>query len=173
VLAGGYRLRSGGPAPLLTLVGMGAVLPEVLAAADELGDRLGGGIAVAVVTSTDLLFDALRARDERSADGDGPGAGAADRSRVLAQLLPAGLRSPLVTVVDGDARQLGFLAGVHGDRLAAVGSDPVGSDAVGSDPVGAGSDAGAPVGTDTIVAAALRLLGRDVDAPTGLEQTDR
>ncbi|ADP82803.1 hypothetical protein [Pseudofrankia inefficax] len=167
VLAGGYRLRSGGPAPLLTLVGMGAVLPEVLAAADELADRLGGGIGVAVVTSADLLFDALRAGDERSHD-DGPGTGAADRSQVLARLLPAGLRSPLVTVVDGDARQLGFLAGLHGDRLAAVGSGPPGEGS-GAD----GSGAGVPVGTDTIVAAALRLLGGDADAPTGLDQTDR
>ncbi len=157
VLAGGYRLRSGGPAPLLTLVGMGAVLPEVLAAAGELTDRLGGGIGVAVVTSADLVFDALRARDERSHAAD---ADAADRSWVLAELLPANLRAPLVTVVDGDPRQLGFLAGVHGDRLAAVGAGPAGDE----------SGAGAPVAAAAIVGAALRLLGRDADAPAGQDQ---
>jgi len=65
VLAGGYRLRDGGPAPVLTLVGMGPVLPEVLAAADELAAQLGAGVAVVVVTSTDLLLEALRSRDSR------------------------------------------------------------------------------------------------------------
>ena len=63
VLAGGYRLReSGRPgAPRVTLVGMGVVMPEVLAAADELADA---GIEAAVVclTSADLVFRALQVR---------------------------------------------------------------------------------------------------------------
>ncbi|HEX6021222.1 MAG TPA: pyruvate dehydrogenase, partial [Solirubrobacter sp.] len=36
VLAGGYRLRESSRRPVVTLVGMGAVMPEVVAAADEL-----------------------------------------------------------------------------------------------------------------------------------------
>ena len=42
----------------MTLVGMGAVLPDVLAAADTLGPD----VDVICVTSADLLFRALRAR---------------------------------------------------------------------------------------------------------------
>jgi hypothetical protein len=58
---GGYLLRRAESTPAATLVGVGAVLPEVVAAADELA---GAGIAVDVVcvTSADLLFRALRAR---------------------------------------------------------------------------------------------------------------
>ena len=60
-LAGGYVLRRAARAPEVTLVGMGAVLPEVIAAAAELAD---GGTAVDVVclTSADLVFRALQAR---------------------------------------------------------------------------------------------------------------
>ncbi|MBX6387810.1 MAG: pyruvate dehydrogenase [Frankia sp.] len=115
VLAGGYRLRDGGPTPVLTLVSMGAVLPEVLDAADELAAHLGRGVAVVVVTSPDLVFAALRAR--RSG-------GHPDAWWVLDEMFPAHARSPLVTVVDGDPGRLAFLAGVHGDRLAAVGAAP-------------------------------------------------
>ena len=63
VLAGGYRLRGTGGSgfPRVTLVGMGVVMAEVLAAADELaaaGDR--GGVVC--LTSADLVFRALQAR---------------------------------------------------------------------------------------------------------------
>ena len=59
MLAGGYRLRERAGAPEVTLVGMGAVMPELLAAAEELA---GAGIAVDVVclTSPDLVFRALQ-----------------------------------------------------------------------------------------------------------------
>lgn len=163
VLAGGYRLRSGGAEPALTLVGMGPVLPEVLAAADTLTDRLDGGIAVVVVTSPDLVFDALRAREAAPRGDHGPAGGgpkgdgrAEDDGRtqdddpawVLDEMFPAPARAPLLTVVDGDPRELAFLAAVHGDRLAALG------------PTDAAWDA--PVPTATIVEAALRLA-----APAG------
>ena len=61
VLAGGYLLRSCSGAPAVTLVGVGAMMPEVLAAADEL---TGSGIACDVVclTSPDLIHRALQAR---------------------------------------------------------------------------------------------------------------
>src|SRR6185312_2255094 len=53
VLSGGYLLRRAESTPAATLVGVGAVLPEVVAAADELAEA---GIAVDVVcvTSADL-----------------------------------------------------------------------------------------------------------------------
>ncbi len=61
VLAGGYVLREAERAPDVVLVGMGAVLPDVLSAAGELA---AGGIAADVVclTSADLVFRALQAR---------------------------------------------------------------------------------------------------------------
>ena len=61
VLAGAYRLVDAGPpadgAPMVHLAGSGAVLPEVLAAAAELGEE---GIAANVVdiTSADRLYRA-------------------------------------------------------------------------------------------------------------------
>ena len=65
--------------PVVTLVGMGAVLPDVLDAADTLGED----VDVICVTSADLLFRALRARA-----GFGQGSPA-----ILDQLFPR--RAPL------------------------------------------------------------------------------
>jgi pyruvate dehydrogenase E1 component len=59
-LSGGYRLRDP-QEPQVTLVGMGAVMPEVLAAADEL-DAHGTPAAVVCLTSADLVFRAVQAR---------------------------------------------------------------------------------------------------------------
>jgi len=112
VLAGGYRLREaeGGARPQVTLVGMGVVMPEVLAAADELS---ADGIATAVVclTSADLVFRALQAR--RGLDGGG--------DDVLAELLPAGMASPLVTVLDGHPHTLSFLGAVNDTPISCLG----------------------------------------------------
>jgi pyruvate dehydrogenase E1 component len=107
VLAGGYPLRQATGRPRATLVGMGAVLPEVLAAADALGDD----VDVICVTSADLLFRALRAR-----------AGLADGSaNILEELLPAERAAPLVTVLDGDPNALAFLAAVNATPLTPLG----------------------------------------------------
>src|SRR6185437_13387038 len=59
VLRGGYRVREADRAPEVTLVGMGAIVPEALAAAEELSES---SIAVDVVclTSADLIFRALQ-----------------------------------------------------------------------------------------------------------------
>jgi pyruvate dehydrogenase E1 component len=107
VLAGGYRLRQAAGRPRATLVGMGAVLPEVLSAADALGDE----VDVICVTSADLLFRALRARA-----GLGEGSPA-----ILDELFPARRAAPLVTVLDGDPHALAFLAAVNGTALSPLG----------------------------------------------------
>jgi pyruvate dehydrogenase E1 component len=107
VLAGGYPLRRADGRPRVTLVGMGAVLPEVLAAADSLGDD----VDVICVTSADLLFRALRARA-----GLGEGSPA-----VLEALFPADRAVPIVTVLDGDPHALAFLAGVNATPLTPLG----------------------------------------------------
>jgi pyruvate dehydrogenase E1 component len=100
VLAGGYRLRDGDG---VTIVAVGALVPEALAAADELDAE------VVCLTSPDLVFRALQAR---AGLHDGPHA-------ILERLFPAA--RPLVTVLDGHPHTLAFLAGVHGAPIACLG----------------------------------------------------
>jgi pyruvate dehydrogenase E1 component len=109
VLAGGYPLRRANGSPRVTFVGMGAVMPEVLAAADVLGDE----IDVICVTSADLLFRALRVR-----------AGFADPTTdfdILEELLPPGRSAPIVAVLDGAPHALAFLAAVNATPLTPLG----------------------------------------------------
>jgi pyruvate dehydrogenase E1 component len=100
VLAGGYRLRDGEG---VTIVAVGALVPEALEAAAELDAE------VVCLTSPDLVFRALQARAGLQ-DGD---------HTVLARLFPE--RRPLVTVLDGHPHTLAFLAGVHGAPIACLG----------------------------------------------------
>ena len=107
VLAGGYPIRRAAGRPRVALAGMGAVMPEVIEAADVLGD----GVDVLCITSADLLFRALRARagfGEHQAD-------------ILDELLPADRAAPLVTVLDGDPHALAFLAAVNATPLTPLG----------------------------------------------------
>ena len=101
VVAGGYPLRRA-EQPQVTLVGMGALMPEVLRAADHLAE-LGVGVDVLCVTSADRLYRATRARRGRG-DGD---------ASILEALLPADRAAPMVTVLDGHPHTLAFLATVH------------------------------------------------------------
>ena len=91
----------------VTLVGVGAIMPEVLAAA---GSLRGQGVRAGVVclTSPDLVFGSFQQRGRR---GGGTG------GDILAELLPASTPAPLVTVLDGHPHTLSFLAGARGDRL--------------------------------------------------------
>jgi pyruvate dehydrogenase E1 component len=109
VLSGGYRVRSPDE-PRVTLVGMGVVMPEVVAAADELAS---GGVPAAVVclTSADLVFRALQAR-RGLADGD---------DGVLAELFPRERATPLVTVLDGHPHTLSFLGAVNDTPISCLG----------------------------------------------------
>lgn len=113
VVAGGYRLTEH-PASdeRVTLVGMGAVMPQVIAAADRLGS-LGVTAGVVCVTSADLLHRSLQARDCLDSDGGA--------SRIVDVLFPADCATPLVTVLDGHPHTLSFLAGVRGDRIRSLG----------------------------------------------------
>jgi pyruvate dehydrogenase E1 component len=99
VVAGAYPLRRVG-SPVVTLVAMGAVVTEVLAAADRLAS-LGLAADVVCVTSPDLLFRAVRARR---------GLGSAP-TWVIDSVFR---ETPLVTVLDGHPHTLAFLAGIRG-----------------------------------------------------------
>ncbi|WP_223622876.1 transketolase C-terminal domain-containing protein [Microbacterium sp. EST19A] len=102
VTAGAYVLRRA-EHPDVALVGMGALMPEVLAAADRLA-QLGIAADVICVTSPDRLYRATRARSGR---GDG-------EAWILDQVLPADRAVPMVTVLDGHPHSLAFLAAVRG-----------------------------------------------------------
>ncbi|WGX98834.1 pyruvate dehydrogenase [Nocardioides sp. L-11A] len=138
-IAGGYRI---GPAHAdgdeVTLVGVGAIMPEVIAAARTL-ERLGRCVGVICLTSPDLVFRAFQ---------EGPDTG------ILGELLPAARPAPLVTVLDGHPHTLAFLAGVRGDRTRNLGVVEFGQSST-------LADAHALHGIDThaIVDAALTLVG--------------
>jgi pyruvate dehydrogenase E1 component len=102
VVAGGYLIRRAEAAPDVTIAAMGVLLPEALAAAQRLAAS-GTAADVVCVTSPDLLFRALRARQGH---GDSP-------SWILDQAFPADRAAPLVTVLDGHPHALAFLGGVN------------------------------------------------------------
>jgi pyruvate dehydrogenase E1 component len=134
---GGYRLVAGDQ---VTIVGMGAVMPEVIAAAQSLAS-LGVSAGVVCVTSADLLFQALQGRR---------GLGSASDA-ILERLFPT--RCPMVTVLDGHPHTMAFLAGVRGDQITCLGVTEFGQSADLADTYALhGIDA------DTIVGAAFDLL---------------
>lgn len=110
VLAGGYRLRVTDGQPAVTLVGMGAVMPEVLAAASQLESQ-GVPCDVVCLTSADLVFRALQAR---AGLADGP-------FDVLEGLFPSRCAAPIVAVLDGHPHTLAFLSGVNGTPMTPLG----------------------------------------------------
>ncbi|MBM4362662.1 MAG: pyruvate dehydrogenase [Deltaproteobacteria bacterium] len=142
VVAGGYALRRALTPPEVVLVGMGVVMQEVIAAADEL-EASGIACDVLCVTSADLLFRAWRARQ---------GLAAGDES-ILDALLPEDRRAPIVSVLDGHPHTLSFLGGVVGQRMACLGVNDFGQS-------GDVQDLYRHFGidTETIVGAALDLL---------------
>jgi pyruvate dehydrogenase E1 component len=112
VVAGGYRLDQGSPgSDQVTLVGVGAIMPEVIAAASTLRD-LGLTAGVVCLTSPDLVFRSFQQRGRL-----GPDVG----SDVLETLLPTAYPTPLVTVIDAHPHTLAFLAGARGDRIRCLG----------------------------------------------------
>jgi pyruvate dehydrogenase E1 component len=145
-IAGGYRITDHDPATeQVTLVGVGAIMPEVIAAAEALTAQ---GVVAGVVclTSPDLVF---RSFNQRGA------VGAAGGDDIVSTLFPAAVPAPLVTIMDGHPHTLSFLAGVRGDRIRCLGVSDFGQS---SDL----DDAYRLHGIDTgsIVDAALTLTGR-------------
>jgi pyruvate dehydrogenase E1 component len=110
VLAGGYKLRTAAARPAVTLVGVGAVMPEVVAAANALA---AGGVDSDVIclTSADLLFRALQAR-QGLAEGD---------EAILDELFAADRISPIVSVLDGHPHTLSFLSAIRCAPIACLG----------------------------------------------------
>ena len=139
VIAGGYRISTNAPGDEhVTLVGVGAIMPEVLAAAASL-EAQGLVVGTVCLTSPDLVF--------RSSQGRG--------SSIATDLFPGERRSPIVTVMDGHPHTLSFLAGVRGDRTINLGVSEFGQSSGLEDAYRIhGIDAA------SIVDAALTLTGR-------------
>jgi pyruvate dehydrogenase E1 component len=110
VLTGGYRLREAQQRPMACLVGMGAVMPEVLAAASAL-EADGVACDVICLTSADLVFRATQARRGLAS---GP-------FSVLGRLFPAERAAPMVTVLDGHPHTLSFLGTINSTPTACLG----------------------------------------------------
>jgi pyruvate dehydrogenase E1 component len=109
-LAGGYRLRTAGSPPAVTLVGVGSVMPEVIAAGDALASA-GIESDVLCLTSPDLLFRALQAR-QGLAEGD---------YAILDELLPADRAAPIVSALDGHPHTLSFLSAIRSVPMSCLG----------------------------------------------------
>ena len=145
-IAGGYRLTQHDPSlEQVTLVGVGAIMPEVAHAAEVLATH---GVVAGVVclTSPDLVF---RSFSQRGTVGDLGG------DDIISTLFPLSSAAPIVSVMDGHPHTLSFLAGARGDRIRCLGVRDFGQ----SSDLG---DAYALHGIDSgsIVEAALTLIGR-------------
>ena len=119
-LAGGYWLRPPAAGAEAAIVAMGAVLPEALAAWEELGDDL-PGLGLLAVTSPDLLHRGWSAA--RAARWNGGERDTSHAAELLAALSPT---AGLVTVVDGSPGTLSWLGGVLGQRVSPLGVDRFG-----------------------------------------------
>lgn len=118
-LAGGYWLREPGPGAEAAIVAMGAVLPEALAAYDELQADL-PGLGLLSVTSPNLLH--------RGWSGSQAGRWKGQRQpshaeTLLSRLSPA---ARLVTLCDAAPASLSWLGAVLGHRVAPLGVDRFG-----------------------------------------------
>ncbi|MGW8815887.1 transketolase-like TK C-terminal-containing protein [Gordonia terrae] len=141
VVAGGYPLIRR-PDATVTIVAMGAMMPEAIAAGERL-EQAAVNADILCVTSPGLLFEAVQARR---------GQGEAD-TWILDQLLPAERATPMVTVLDGHPHTLAFLAGVNRVPTVSLGVSQFGQ-------VGSLEDVYRHHGidTDSIVRAALDVL---------------
>jgi pyruvate dehydrogenase E1 component len=118
-VAGGYWLQQPGANSEAAIVAMGAVMPEALAAWEELKDDV-PALGLLAVTSPDLLHrgwtaaQAARWRGERKPS---------HIEQLLSQLSP---QAGLVTIADAAPASLSWLGGVLGQRVAPLGVEKFG-----------------------------------------------
>jgi pyruvate dehydrogenase E1 component len=118
-LAGAYWLREPSPDAEAAIVAMGAVLPEALAAHEELSADL-PGLGLLSFTSPDLLHRGWSAAQAARWQGNQE---ASHIERLLSRL-PAS--AGLVTMCDAAPASLSWLGGVLGQRVAPLGIDRFG-----------------------------------------------
>jgi pyruvate dehydrogenase E1 component len=118
-LKGGYWLREPAPGAEAAIVAMGAVMPEALAAFDELKDEL-PGLGLLSVTSPDLLHRGWTASQA------GRWTGKRSPSHVETLLSRLSRDAGLVTLADAAPASLSWLGGVLGHRVAPLGVEKFG-----------------------------------------------
>ena len=118
-LAGGYWLREPGADAEAAIVAMGAVMPEALAAWEELKDDV-PGLGLLAVTSPDLLHRGWTAAQAARWQGQRK---PSHIEQLLSRLSPAG---GLVTLADAAPASLSWLGGVLGQRVAPLGVEKFG-----------------------------------------------
>jgi pyruvate dehydrogenase E1 component len=104
------------------LAACGPVLPEVLAAAEQLEDE-GAPALVLDLTSPDRLYRSWRTSLQSAARS---GVVADSAHHLAAVLAPAERTLPIVTVHDAASHHLAWLGGVFGQRVVPVGVDEFG-----------------------------------------------
>ena len=147
VLAGGYRLRdsaASGLDPAVTLVGTGAIMPEVIRAAELLREEGDLGADVVCLTSADLIFRAWRARQ---------GLEEAEYW-ILDRIFPPDGKLPIVSVIDGHPHTLSFLGSIQGVPVSCLGVNDFGQS---GDIQSLYEHYG--IDTETIIGAALDAIG--------------
>src|SRR5689334_17387384 len=118
-LAGGYWLREPGANSEAAIVAMGAVMPEALAAWEELSGDI-PDLGLLAVTSPDLLHRGWTA-DQAARWG-----GERTPSRAEQLLSRLSRNAGLVTIADAAPASLSWLGGVLGQRVAPVGVEKFG-----------------------------------------------
>jgi pyruvate dehydrogenase E1 component len=118
-LRGGYWLRDPGPNAEGAIVAMGAVMPEALAAWEELSEDV-PGLGLLAVTSPDLLHRGWTAAQAARWGGERR---PSHVEQLLSRLSPGG---GLVTIADAAPASLSWLGGVIGQRVAPLGVEKFG-----------------------------------------------
>ena len=118
-LAGGYWLREPADGAETAIVFMGAVMPEALAAWEEVSADI-PGLGLLSVTSPDLLHRGWTAAQARRWHGSRE---PSHIERLLSRLAP---NAGLVTLCDAAPASLSWLGGVLGQRVAPLGVDRFG-----------------------------------------------
>ncbi|MDQ3245650.1 MAG: transketolase [Pseudomonadota bacterium] len=118
-IAGGYWLREPGDNAEAAIVAMGAVMPESLAAWEELRADI-PGLGLLAVTSPDLLHRGWSAAQAER------WAGRREPSHVEQLLGRLSRNAGLVTIADAAPASLSWLGGVLGQRVAPLGVDRFG-----------------------------------------------
>jgi pyruvate dehydrogenase E1 component len=118
-LQGGYWLREPAQGAEAAIVAMGAVMPEALAAWEELSQDV-PGLGLLSITSPDLLHRGWTAAQAARWQGERK---PSHVEQLLSQLAPG---AGLVTIADAAPASLSWLGGVLGQRVAPLGVEKFG-----------------------------------------------
>jgi pyruvate dehydrogenase E1 component len=118
-LAGGYWLRQPEPGAEAAIVAMGAVMPEAIAAWEELSIDI-PGLGLLAITSPDLLHRGWTAAQAARWGGERK---PSHIEQLLSALAPL---AGLVTIADAAPASLSWLGGVLGQRVAPLGVERFG-----------------------------------------------